>query len=112
MFLKEDIHRFISSAELFLSNIRGLRYTGLKKVNYFVELPVYIFFPQTVHIAFNTMWAHCNVCNGCASRELILLVSILQSINSDGACARRNGGHPSSREQADAGGPAGRVCRP
>ena len=40
MFLKEDIHRFISSTELFLSDIRGLRYTGLKKVNFFVGHPV------------------------------------------------------------------------
>ena len=38
--LKEDIHRFISSTELFLSNNRGLRYTGLKKVNFFVGHPV------------------------------------------------------------------------
>ena len=40
VFLKEDIHRFISSTELFLSDIRGLRYTGLKKVNFFVGHPV------------------------------------------------------------------------
>ena len=31
VFLKEDILRFISSTKLFPSNIRGLRYTGLKK---------------------------------------------------------------------------------
>ena len=36
LFLKEDIHRFISGPELFLSDIRGLRYTGLIKVNFFV----------------------------------------------------------------------------
>ena len=41
VFLKEDIHRFISSTELFLSDIRGLRYTGLKKVNLFVGHPVF-----------------------------------------------------------------------
>ena len=40
VFLKEDIHRFISSTELFMSNIRGLRYTGLKKVHFFVGHPV------------------------------------------------------------------------
>ena len=40
MFLKEDIHRFISSAELFLSNIRGLKCTGLRMVNFFVGHPV------------------------------------------------------------------------
>ena len=40
VFLKEDIHRFISSTELFLSDIRGLRYIGLKKVNFFVGHPV------------------------------------------------------------------------
>ena len=40
MFLKENIHRFISSTELFLSNIRGVRYTGFKKVNFFVGHPV------------------------------------------------------------------------
>ena len=34
--LKEDIHRFISSTELFLRDIRGLRYDDLKKVNFFV----------------------------------------------------------------------------
>ena len=33
-FLKEDIHRFISSTELFLNDIRGLRYPRLKKVNF------------------------------------------------------------------------------
>ena len=42
MFLKDDIHRFISSTELFLSNIRGLRYTGLKKVKFFVGHPVHV----------------------------------------------------------------------
>ena len=30
----------------------------------------------------------------------------------NGACARRNGGKPSSRERAAAGGPAGRVHGP
>ena len=40
MVLKEDIHRFISTTELFLSDIRGLRNTGLKKVNFFVGHPV------------------------------------------------------------------------
>ena len=39
-FLKEDIQRFLSSTELFLSDIRGLRYTDLKKVNFFVGHPV------------------------------------------------------------------------
>ena len=34
--LEEDIHRFISSTELFLRDIRGLRYDDLKKVNLFV----------------------------------------------------------------------------
>ena len=34
--LREDIHRFISSTELFLRNIRGLSYDDLKKVNFFV----------------------------------------------------------------------------
>ena len=34
--LREDIHRFISSTELFLRDIRGLRYDDLKKVNFFV----------------------------------------------------------------------------
>ena len=38
--LKEDIHRFISSIELFLRDIRGLRYVDLKKVNFFVGHPV------------------------------------------------------------------------
>ena len=42
VFLKEDIHRFISSTELFLSDIGGLRNTGFKKVNFFVGHPVYI----------------------------------------------------------------------
>ena len=28
VFLKDDIHRFISSTKLFFSNVRGLRYTG------------------------------------------------------------------------------------
>ena len=40
MVLKKDIHRFISTTELFLSDIRGLRNTGLKKVNFFVGHPV------------------------------------------------------------------------
>ena len=40
VFWKEDIHRLISSTELFLSDIRGLRYTGLKRVNFFVGHPV------------------------------------------------------------------------
>ena len=40
MLLKEDIHRFISSIELFLRDIRGLRYADLKKVNFFVGHPV------------------------------------------------------------------------
>ena len=39
--LKEDIHRFISSIELFLRDIRGLRYADLKKVNFFAGHPVY-----------------------------------------------------------------------
>ena len=34
--LKEDIHSFISSTELFLREIRGLRYDDFKKVNFFV----------------------------------------------------------------------------
>ena len=34
VFLEEDIQRLISSAELFPSNVRGLRYTDLKKVNF------------------------------------------------------------------------------
>ena len=38
--LKRDIHRLISSTELYLNDIRGLRYTGLKKVNFFVGHPV------------------------------------------------------------------------
>ena len=38
--LKEDIHRFISSIELFLRDIRGLRYADLKKVNFFAGHPV------------------------------------------------------------------------
>ena len=42
VFLKEDIHRFISSTKLFLSDMRGLRYTGLKKVNFFVGHPVHL----------------------------------------------------------------------
>ena len=42
MVLKEDIHRFISTTELFLSDIRGLRNTGLKKVNFFVGHLVYL----------------------------------------------------------------------
>ena len=40
VFLKKDIHRLISSTELFLSDIRGLRYTGFKKVNFFAGHPV------------------------------------------------------------------------
>ena len=41
MFFKEDIHRFIYITELFLSDIRGLRYTGFKKVNFSVGHPVW-----------------------------------------------------------------------
>ena len=37
---KEDIHRFISSIELFLRDIRGLRCADLKKVNFFAGHPV------------------------------------------------------------------------
>ena len=37
---KEDIHRFISSIELFMRDIRGLRYADLKKVNFFAGHPV------------------------------------------------------------------------
>ena len=48
MFLKEDIHRFISGTELFLSNIRGLRYTGLKKVKFF-------FVGHPVHVSHNKL---------------------------------------------------------
>ena len=40
---KEDIHRFISSIELFLRDIRGLRYADLKKVNYFAGHPVHYY---------------------------------------------------------------------
>ena len=40
VFLKEDIHRFISSTELFLGNIRGLKYTGLLRLNFYVGHPV------------------------------------------------------------------------
>ena len=40
MFLKEDTHRFIFNTELFLSDNRGLRYTGFKKINFFVGHPV------------------------------------------------------------------------
>ena len=38
--LKKDIHGFIFSTELFLNVIRGLKYTGLQKVNFFVGHPV------------------------------------------------------------------------
>ena len=44
--LKEDIHRFISSIELFLRDIRGLRYADLKKVNFFAGHPVSSFLIQ------------------------------------------------------------------
>ena len=37
--LKEDIHRFISSIELFLRDIRGLRYADLKKGKFFCGTP-------------------------------------------------------------------------
>ena len=40
VFLKEDIKRFISSTELDLRDIWGLRYVDLKKVNFFVGHPV------------------------------------------------------------------------
>ena len=40
VFLKEDIQRPFSSTKLFLSDKRGQRYTDLKKVNFFVGLPV------------------------------------------------------------------------
>ena len=40
VFLKEDIHRFISITELFLSHIRGLRYNGFKKGYFFLGHPV------------------------------------------------------------------------
>ena len=46
VFLKEDIHRFISSTELLLSDIRGLRYTGFKKSKLFCGTPgTYTAFP-------------------------------------------------------------------
>ena len=35
VFLKEDVQRFISSTELFLTDIRDLRYTDLERVNFF-----------------------------------------------------------------------------
>ena len=34
VFANKDIHRFISSTELFVSDIRGPGYTGYKKVNF------------------------------------------------------------------------------
>ena len=40
MLLKVDAHRFISSTELFLRDIRGLRYADLEKVNFFAGHPV------------------------------------------------------------------------
>ena len=38
--LKEGIHKFISSTELLLMDIRGLRYANLKKINSYVGHPV------------------------------------------------------------------------
>ena len=42
VFLKEDIHRYISSTKPILSDIKGLRYADLKRVNFFVGHPVYL----------------------------------------------------------------------
>ena len=39
--MTEDIHSFISSTKLFLSNIRDVRYTAQIKVNFFVGHPVH-----------------------------------------------------------------------
>ena len=39
VFLKEDNNKFISSTELFLSDIKGLRHTGLKKGKLFLGTP-------------------------------------------------------------------------
>ena len=50
--LKEDIHRFISSIELFLRDIRGLRYADFKKVNFFAGHPVRKF--QIAYFEFST----------------------------------------------------------
>ena len=48
----------------------------------------------------------------CLSTLIDKFAHILQFINSDGACARRGGATPSSRERAAAGGPPGRVRGP
>ena len=41
MILRDDnIQRVISSTKLFMSDIRGLRYTASKKLNFFVGHPV------------------------------------------------------------------------
>ena len=48
----------------------------------------------------------------CLSTLIDKFAHILQFINSAGACARRGGATPSSRERAAAGGPAGRVHGP
>ena len=50
VFLKEDIHIFISSTEIFLSDIRCLRCTGLKKVNFFVGHLVVVSCDITVNL--------------------------------------------------------------
>ena len=54
-----------------------------------------------MHISFKSIWAHCNVCNGGGSRESNLPISILQFINSNGACAQPKRG---PIEQTRAGG--------
>ena len=38
MVLKEDIHRFIFTTELFLSDIRGLRYSGPPRIKKAISL--------------------------------------------------------------------------
>ena len=68
--MNEDIHRFISSTELFLSDIKGLRYTGLKKVNFFVGHPVCdtmagSFVNFSLLVALTSIWSTTGTFNYC-----------------------------------------------
>ena len=68
MVLKEDIHRFISTTELFLSDISGLRNTGFKKVNFFVGHPVSLLESVPVLVSVSVLVL--------VSVSLLLLVSV------------------------------------
>ena len=66
-----------------------------------IRLNIYLLFHKTVHISFNTIWAHCNVCNAHVSRESRIFLWAFCNPSMPMVRVRGAWGHP---EQPRAGG--------